>query len=639
MKLLNLQGYLTPKPSRISSANNYTSEREQQLLKQIAGLPVQPLGVQVTQLEKMLTEISVTDIDDALRLRLLATVMMAMESSIAALRKQYIYEIGALSSQQLEIVDQVESLYYLAVMVFDAIVQRESLSLQYQQQQVATPSFWQRMMTPESTPPITLAVAIYQALTIYQNLLFEKAIYYQKPLRNMWLSLNQLYFLACEHHITEVDLTPYVATRQACDIHQLYCQICLYSLFNVLAMRRTSMLLIHRLLPEWASHLNVTVEPQTPTRVFVDLNSDAPPQYLTATTSVNPYKENQDCLFIELEPLADYLRLRQHELLAQDNVLNEYRLINEILMVMTYRYLAREPSKTANKTAEYGSKKRATLLAGFNDIHYYVAGDRGLKSMVSAQDLSADYLPRYDTVPRKEDTPPLFEVEINDHTDPVSHFKTLCFLTPQDILAKKTAMHTDISVHQENGNKSQNLMAAPLNQIFEPIMLEETKKTNESVKEQILATAPPRLRMMNLCLLTEHEESLKQVSHQQNVSLLTRVPEDITENKRTKALVIVRWLTIEDEHVEVETQTLGYQPTACALRLSHRDHRSQSFVPTLLLAEQDELKTPSSLLVPTSHFKVNDKVIIRLNDKQRSLRLKSVLLTTDEFTQYEVLVL
>lgn len=640
MKLLNLQGYLTSKPSPMSKSSNDINEREQLMLKQIASLPAQSLGVQVTQLEGMLTEISVIDIDDDLRLRLLAMIMMAMESSIAGLRKQYIYEIGALSNLQLEIVDQVESLYYLAVMVFDAIVQRESLRLQYQQQSVMTPSFWQRIITPESTPPITLAVAIYQALTIYQNLLFEKAIYYQKPIRNMWLSLNQLYFLACEHHITELDLTPHVATRQASTIHQLYCQICLYSLFNVLAMRRTSMLLIQRLIPEWASHLIATTEPKTQTRVFIDLNSDAPPQYLTATTAINPYKENQDCVFIEIEPLADYLKVRQHELLAQDNVLNEYRLITEILMVMTYRYLDREPANRANKIAKYSPKKRATLLAGFNNIHYHVAGDCGLKSMVAAQDLSTDYLPRYDTVPRKEDILPLFNIEINDDIDSLSSFRTFRLLTAQDILAKNTTINIDVSCHQENGHNSEELMIPPLNQIFEPIGLNEKTKSNESIKERVVATAPPRLRMMSLCLLTEHEEPIEQKKNQQKNSFLpARTSEKITDHRSAKALVILRWLSIEDEHVEVESQTLGYDPTACALRLGHRDNRSQSFVPTLLLAEQDELQTPSSLLVPTSHFKVNDKVVIRLNDKQKSLRLKSVLLTTDEFTQYEVLVL
>ena len=344
MKLLNLQGCLTSKHSLISLAGNCTSEREQQLLKQIASLPIQSEEAQSEQLESMLTDLNVADMEDALRLRLLAIVMMAMESFIADLRKQYIYEVGALSHKQLEVVDQVESLYYLAVMNFDAIIQRESLILHYQQQHEAVPSFWHRLMTPAPMPPVTLAVAIYQALLIYQNLLLEKAICYQEPLRNIWLSLNQLYLLACEQHITQLDLATYVVTRQARTIHQLYCQTCLHSLLNVLALPRPSMLLIQRMLPEWAAHIDATLEPQTKTRIFIDLNNDAPPQYLTATTSINPYEDEQDCLFIELEPLVVYLKQRQRELLAQANALNEYRLITKILMAITYRYLAREPT-------------------------------------------------------------------------------------------------------------------------------------------------------------------------------------------------------------------------------------------------------------------------------------------------------
>lgn len=167
MKLSKFQAYLTSKPPIIKPTHLYSNTNEQQLLKQIARLPIQSEEAQAAQLESMLTELSVADMEDALRLRLLAIVMMAMESFIAALRKQYIYEVGPLSHQQLETVGQVESLYYLAVINFDAIIQRESLILHYQQQQVVVPSFWHRLMTPAPMPPVTLAVAIYQALLTY----------------------------------------------------------------------------------------------------------------------------------------------------------------------------------------------------------------------------------------------------------------------------------------------------------------------------------------------------------------------------------------------------------------------------------------------------------------------------------------
>ena len=352
MKLLNIQlsnvqlstfqGDLTSKISLMTSEINDVNKREQQLMRQLASLSTLSETAQANHLEEMLNNLSVAYIDDAIRLRLLAIVMMSIESFIATLRKLYIYEVGALSHQQLETVSQVESLYYLALMNFDAIIQRESLILHYQQQQMVKPSFWQRMTTPQPELPITLAVAIHQALTIYQNLLYERAICYQNPLRNMWLSLNQLYYLACEYNITELNLTPNLATHEASTIHQLYCQMCLHSLLNVVTMDRPSMLLIQRVLPKWSAHIVATLEPQTKTRIFIDLNNDAPPQYLTAT--IDPYEDKHDCLFIELEPLAVYLKQRQHELLAQDNALDEYQLVTKILMAITHRYIAREPT-------------------------------------------------------------------------------------------------------------------------------------------------------------------------------------------------------------------------------------------------------------------------------------------------------
>ncbi|WP_352339038.1 hypothetical protein [Psychrobacter sp. 16-MNA-CIBAN-0192] len=647
MKISNFQEYLIAKPPIAMPARNYINEDEQQLIKKIASLPVKSEEAQVEQLEEMLTKISVADMDDALRLRLLAIVMMAMESLIAALRKQYIYEVGALSSQQMDTVYQVESLYYLAVMVYDAIVQRESLRLQYQyqQQQMVTSGFWQRLLAPAPVPPITLAVAVYQALLTYQNLLYEKAICYQKPLRNMWLSLNQLYLLACQHHITKMDLSTHTVTRQANTIHQLYCQICLYSLLNVMAMRRPSMLLIQRLLPEWANHIAATLEPKTKTRVFIDLNSDEPPQYLTAITPVNPYEDTEDCLFIELEPLAVFLSLRQRELLVQYNALNEYRLVTKILMAISHRYINREPTTIT----KYSPRKRATLITGFNDIHYHVAGKRGLMSMVAAPNLSIDYLPRYDTVPRKDSTPPVFEIEINDDTESIFHFRTLRLLTAQDLVAQQSvlsAKHRKHNASSDNTSTDNNrIVVPPLNEIFEPITLAEAEKNNENVKERILATAPPILRIMSLYLLMAHKEAsepqsnLKNEKRQTPPLSATQLDQETAKAQKIEELGIIRWLTVEDEYVEAESQILGYHPTACALRLDNRDNRSENFVPALLLAAVSELQVPSSLLVSNADFKVNDKVIIRLNDKQKSLRLQEVLLTTEEFTQYEVLVL
>ncbi|TXD98498.1 hypothetical protein ES754_06230 [Psychrobacter frigidicola] len=636
MNLSTFQAYLVSKAPLPTPPRHYLNGEEKQLLKWAASLPMQSEEDQASQLEKILTELSVADINDELRLRLMSIVMTATDRLIAALRKHYIYEVGPLSDSHLDLMDQVKSLYYLNVLVFDAIVRRESLALNYQQQQRApSPSAWKRLMTPTRVPSFTLAVAIYQSLLTYQKLLCEKAICYQKPPLYMWSELNQLYHLACQYNLTQLELTPHVVTKQATSIHQLYCQVCLHSLLNVLAMRRASILLIQRLIPEWAVHINATLEPQTQTRVFINLRSDNPPEYLTALTPLNPYEEDQDCLFIELEPLATYLRQRQHELLAADKNLTEYRLVTKILMAITHRYIARQTTTLS----KYSPKKRATVITGFNDIHYRVAGNRSLMHMIAPQDLPVEYLPRYDTAPRKDAIPPVFEIEVQESTETMSHFRTLRLLTVQDIVAQQGVANAGFNKTKKETNINGPLIPS-LTEIFEPITIEEAKQASDSVFDSFLATAPPRLQIMSLFLLSNHRDSENQEAKNkepENKEHKNKKSNPQGNDKEHWSLGMVRWLTIDEEYIEVEGQILGHAPKACALRLDNRDSRSQSFIPALLLAAEDTLQTTSSLLVPSYHFKTDDKVIIRLNDQQQRLRLQRSLLNTEEFTQYEVI--
>ena len=102
---------------------------------------------------------------------------------------------------------------------------------------------------------------------------------------------------------------------------------------------------------------------------------------------------------------------------------------------------------------------------------------------------------------------------------------------------------------------------------------------------------------------------------------------------------VVRWLNLDTHNPEVEWQVLGHKLITCGLRLEDRKSRSQHFVPAFIVAGDDQLQTTCSLIVPTFHFQTNDRVIMRLHNKQKLLRLLHPLLVTDEFSQYEVVQL
>ncbi len=580
--LADFQNYLSHKTPLKQPSPNYLEGQEQQLLKWAASLPAQTEAQQVVQLEQVLTELTAISLDDKLRLKLLDIVVCAADRLITALHKHYNYELGTLNKEQLSHIDQVKSLYYLTILAYDGVIQRESLILQ---QPLMSGRDWRQLLTLAKTSPIILATAIYQSLTLYQKLLYEQDISYQQPPAYLWQAFNQLYHLACQFAIAHIDLSSQVVTKQMSSIHKLYVQICLHSLLNVRAMRRANILLIQRLLPLWSTHVHGTTEPQTQTRIYVDLRSNNPPDYLTAQSAINPYEEHCLCLFIELEPLIDYLYQRKQALFASNNEAIEYQLVNNVLLAINYRYIERQTTATI----KYGAKQRATVIGGFNNIHYKVAGSIGLTNMIAATELPSEQLPHYDTQPKSGSKITVLNVETLDNVAEVSPFGILRLLTTEDLIRPQAVMEEKAKT--------------PHAHIDDTVAFDRTD------------TAPPSLPLMSLLLLCRQPDN----------------------SEPTWSIGIVRWLNLDNETIEVEWQILGHKLTACALRLDNRDHRSQSFVPAFMVASDKELQTQFTLIVPPYHFQAKDKVMLRLDDKQKTLRLQDCLMSSAEFSQYKVL--
>lgn len=569
---------------------------EQHLLKWAALLPMQTEAQQTEQLEKVLTELRVAAIDDRQRLTLLNIVLEAANKLIAMLRQHYIYEAHAFNDYQLGYVAQVKSLYYLMIMVYDGVIQREITFLKDKKLQ-ASNGLLQRYLTNEKALSITLAIATYQTLLMYQKLLFEEALCYQKPVPYLWSNINQLYYMACQQQTVDIGLSSYITTYCADNIHQLYGQLCLHSLLNVRAMRRATVLMVQRLLLEWSEHLVASIEPQTETKVFVNLHSDNPPTYLTAHSAINPYDAHHDCVFIELAPLVTYLKSRRDTLIEEGREGVESSLMNTVAITLSYRYI--QPPLTL--PIRQSAKQQAHIITGFNDIHYRVSHEQSLSTLIAAKYLPEHQQPRYDTVPKKlsantVSNNTMLGVETFDSDNALSDFRTLRLLPD--------SVEPAISVSRAGENT--------------PKAKYNSKKVKAIVEvaenDTLNSIAPPPLRTMSLFLLCRSENPAS----------------------TDWSIGVVRWLNLDPAKPEVDWQVLGHQLIACGIRLQDRDSRSRHFVPAFVVGDDEQLQTPSSLIMPTSHFQVGDRVMMRINTKQKTLRLVRRLMMTDEFSQYEV---
>lgn len=588
--LSTFQEHLSSTEALPLASKRSANGQEGYLLKLLAALPSQTQAQQAEQLAKILTVLRVANIDDSQRLTLMATVIDASDQLIATLRQSYIYETGALSDIQMGYVAQIKSLYYSMIMVYDRVI-RHKTSLLNNQRKYAASNGWQRYFNGDKFSSTTLAIAIYQTLLMYQKLLGEEALCYQKPSSYLWHKINQLYYLAYQYHAAEINMSVTAGTQRAKTVHQLYCQICLYSLLNVRAMRRPNILLVQRLLPEWAKHIVATIEPTTETRVFVDLQSDNPPTYLTASSTINPYDDRYHCLFIEIAPLVEYLKRRKQALVKEGGDGVESHLLNKVAMTLNYRYL--QPPLTL--PTKHSAKEDAVLITGFNNIHYRVSHSHSFTSLIAIKELPDEQRPRYDTVNKKQDSSHVLASETFDRNDDLSLFRTLRLSPTVDTLNKEH-FHND-GFHEESVHENR------LN-----IVADENASAT---------TAPPALHMMSLFLVCRSD---------------TITPPDWS-------MGVARWLDFDSKNPEIEWQVLGHQLVACGLRLEGRETRSRHFVPAFILGRDERLQTTGTLIVPTSYFQTDDRVIMRINSKQTPLRLGQRLLITDEFSQYEVVQL
>lgn len=563
--LSNLQKYLTAKVISSPASQRNLDIEEQQLLQWAASLPSQTESEQVKQLEKILINFTVIDMEDSLRLRLMAIVVAATDRLITTLHKYYIYELGAFDNKQAQYIKQVKSLYYLTIAVYDGIVQRESAAQKRQQLSLET-SQWRQLLPAQKAPPLLLAAAIYSTLVSYKKLLYENTLFYQKPPQNMWSALNELYRLSCQYNSAHTDVSAQAVTLEVSSVHKLYSQLCLHSLLNVRAMLRPNIVLLQRLLPVWVDYVTISAEPKSDTRVFVAINSDNPPDYLTANSTIDPYDEQYDCLFIELGALAAYLEQRQQALNDSNTI--EYQVISKMLMAIRHRYIERKvtiPSKVS-------PKQRASILTDFNTIHYQVANQQSLLNVINASALPDEQLPRYNTQPQKNTAIKTIEVQTFDSTDSQSHYRVLQLINSSEPSAKNADLPNSA------------LPALPINSLLLLCRPDSTDKLKWSVG-------------------------------------------------------VVRWLDLESQSNEVEWQVLGHTVNACGLRSNNINTKTVNFVPALIIASDSDLQTDSSLLVPPHSFRSQDKVVIRMGDEEKSLRLQRCLLSTEQFSQYEFIML
>lgn len=580
------------KPSALFADDSF-EPLQQLLLAWAASLPKHIESEQAASIKKLLQELESLALKDEQLLALMNIVVTALEHLVAALRKHYIYEISALSENQLREVEQIQGLYYLVIDFYDKILRRQLHHCRPLPNDLSRPH-WRSLLGHNKKPALLLAATLYQTLLFYQKLLHEQVLSESPPLAPLWSVVNAVYLFAYQHSLSSVDISAVVTAQKANTIHKLYKQICLHALLNLPAMPRSNRLLIQRFLPSWSRHVTTSLAPQTNTRVFVDLQGHRPPEYLDANTSINPYKGTHQCLFIELSSLAQHLQKSQLARSAQDSHSVEYQLIERLLASIDYRYLQRQTCLPSKRSP----KQDATLITQFKMIYDHIAKSAVLTPALAVKSVA---------------------VKTFDSTDVFSQFRVLHL--PAKAYASKAELSYNKNFLPDTADSERNEQID--HSLFFDILTSAREALYQHITKGLRADEP----------LDQQARSHSAVLQ---IDLLLLLSRPRSSDKLQNSIGLVRWLHWDKQQLELEWQILGHKVTACTLRLDNSSAHSMSELPTILVDADEELQTKASLLVPSYHFNSHNRAVLSIEGQpKKSLHLQRCLLRTTIFSQYE----
>lgn len=163
-----------------------------------------------------------------------------------------------------------------------------------------------------------------------------------------------------------------------------------------------------------------------------------------------------------------------------------------------------------------------------------------------------------------------------------------------------------------------------------------TKNIVQIVDAKILDESATGYRMsINRQQHSESDATGDWLSAYKVLTLFALLPDEDDEQYHWE-LGVLRWIKHSEETIETGGRLVGYSLTACGIRLENHDERSQDFIAGLLVAGNETLGTSTSLIVPQYHFKVGDRVVLRIQTKEIILQLQQHLLSTDDIQQFQI---
>lgn len=102
---------------------------------------------------------------------------------------------------------------------------------------------------------------------------------------------------------------------------------------------------------------------------------------------------------------------------------------------------------------------------------------------------------------------------------------------------------------------------------------------------------------------------------------------------------VIRWVQSRpDKTAECGVEIIAKKATASGVRLNMHDGRPVHFMRALILPEAKAINRAATIITPSFHFNQQDKIKIRIGDKEAKARLGQQIMATGAFYQYDFIL-
>lgn len=534
------------------------------------------------ELKYVISQLIIVEMSEEKRLELMEAVLKVGQRLISILHISYWNHAGLLNEEQQYALDRVLSIYYLGVMLYYTVWQRLAPQIQPDNQQSGLSLLWR--FTKNNISHNELAKrCLHSIVALLRQALLEKHVGYRQDTQVIWHYLNACYRFALGYQWQDFSSSnPVFMNKQTSfSVKSLYYQCLLSEIINPYGYRRHDLIALNRVADEWTNYLTVANEPLTEPFLYLDLQGNKPPCLLHAKIAFNPFSENSQCLFIGLEGLTNKLIEMSHTPIKEKNDVIKIRLAK--LTLKNLQQVLRPPVDFTEDDEE------CQIVFGFHHIHYLLAGKSSLGNLIHGHLLPERLRPiQMDTNFKKPMTAKLFgkyqqyrqltwQFTYNNDETLTSHERT--YSSQQNpIIPFQVHSMMAILTHDHQGKKSWQL--GQVQCLKQQPMMEDFQPTQQ------------------------------------------HLPADTQQTQCTL-------------DIEICVDLVGNGIVPCGVRILNHESRPPRFKPALIIPQSPEKgRAKTSLMMARFGYQLEDKLIVRIDNKEVTVHLTELINMTDDVEEY-----